>query len=112
MEEQIAFSIEELGGKSEENLAYIRKKAGAIIENLAAVDAKLEEHCDGWNLNRLGKAELAIMRVAVYELMFEEDIPAGVSINEAVELSKTYCDEDAKGFVNSVLGKVAKGIEA
>lgn len=112
MEEQIAFSIEELGGKSEENLAYIRTKAGAIIENLPAVDAKIEENCDGWNLNRLGKAELAIMRVAVYELMFEENIPAGVSINEAVELAKTYCDEDAKGFVNSVLGKAAKGIEA
>ncbi len=48
------------------------------------------------------------MRIAVYEMMFEEDVPKGVAINEAVELSKKYCDEDAKGFVNAVLGKVEK----
>ncbi len=111
MEEQIAFCIEELEGKSEDNLSYIRKKAHAIMEHRDTIDGKLQENCEGWNLNRIGKAELAIMRVAVYELLYEEEIPENVSINEAVELTKKYCDEDARGFVNAVLGKVAKGLE-
>jgi N utilization substance protein B len=108
MEEQIEFSLEELEGKSEENLIYIRNKVNAVIEQLDVIDARIEECCEGWNLNRIGKAELALMRIAVYEMMFEEDVPSGVAINEAVELSKKYCDEDAKGFVNAVLGKVEK----
>lgn len=111
MEEQIAFSMEELEGKSEENLAYIRNKVNAIIEHRDVIDEKLQDNCEGWNLNRIGKAEIAIMRVAVYELLYEKEIPESVSINEAVELTKTYCDEDARGFVNAVLGKVAKGLE-
>ncbi len=108
MEEQIDFSLEELEGKSEENLIYIRNKVNAVIEQLNVIDARIEECCEGWNLNRIGRAELALMRIAVYEMMFEEDVPKGVAINEAVELSKKYCDEDAKGFVNAVLGKVEK----
>ena len=108
MEEQIVFSMEELEGKSEENLTYIKNKVNAILEHREEIDKRLEDNCEGWNLNRIGKAELAIMRLAVYEIMFEEGIPESVSINEAVELTKRYCDEDAKGFVNAVLGKVAR----
>lgn len=111
MEEQISFALEELQGKSEENLQYIKEKAEAIEEHLEAIDAKIAENCEGWNVNRIGKAEIAIMRIAVYELMFEEDIPDRVAINEAVELCKNYCDEEAKGFVNAVLGKVEKSLE-
>lgn len=111
MEEQISFALEELQGKSEENLQYIKKKAEAIEEHLEEIDAKIAENCEGWNVNRIGKAEIAIMRIAVYELMFEEEVPDRVAINEAVELCKNYCDEEAKGFVNAVLGKVEKSLE-
>ncbi|MCM1180138.1 MAG: transcription antitermination factor NusB [Clostridium sp.] len=111
MQEQIAFCMENLEGKSEENLAYIRNKVNQIIEHREAIDGKIQDNCEGWNLNRVGKAEIAIMRVAVYELLYEKEIPMSVSINEAVELAKSYCDEDAKGFVNAVLGKVAKNLE-
>lgn len=110
MAEQIDFSLEELEGKSEENRIYIRNKVNAVLEQLDVIDGKIEECCDGWNLKRIGKAEIAIMRIAVYEMLFEEDVPKRVAINEAVELSKIYCDEDAKGFVNAVLGKVDKSI--
>lgn len=111
MQEQIAFCMENLEGKSEENLAYIRNKVNQIIEHREAIDEKIQDNCEGWNLNRVGKAEIAIMRVAVYEFLYEKEIPMSVSINEAVELAKSYCDEDAKGFVNAVLGKVAKNLE-
>lgn len=110
MGEQIAFSMEELEGKSEENLNYIRNKVNDIIKQIKVIDEKIETCCEGWNLNRIGKAELAIMRIAIYEILFEEDVPQSVAVNEAVELSKIYCDEDAKGFINAVLGKVVKSI--
>lgn len=106
MEEQISFSMEELEGKSEENLAYIKEKVNGILDHVNIIDKIIEENCEGWNINRIGKAEIAIMRIAVYEMVYEEDIPGRVSINEAVELSKLYCNDDAKGFVNAVLGKV------
>ena len=111
MVEQIDFSMEELEGKSEDNKEYIRNKVNGIMEHMDRIDEIISECCDGWNLNRIGKAEIAIMRIAVYEMLFEEDVPNKVAINEAVELSKIYCDEDAKGFVNAVLGKVAKKTE-
>jgi N utilization substance protein B len=111
MEEQITFSLEELAGKSEENIQYIQNKVRAIVEHREQLDQTISEHCEGWNLNRIGKAEIAIMRIAVYEMLYEEEIPQSVAINEAVELTKRYCDEEAKGFVNAVLGKVAKAIE-
>lgn len=110
MEEQISFSLEELEGKSEENINYIKDKVAAILSNLSVIDNKISECCEGWNLNRIGKAEITIMRIAVYELMLEPDVPNSVAINEAVELSKLYCDDDAKGFVNAVLGKVEKSL--
>jgi len=111
MEEQIEFSLEELKGKSEENLTYINNKVHGIIEHIEELDSKIESCCEGWNLKRIGKAEITIMRIAVYEIMLEEEVPDSVAVNEAVELAKIYCDEDAKGFINAVLGKVVKSME-
>ncbi len=109
--EQIDFSMEELEGKSEKNRSYIREKTEAMISRLEEVDRKLSECCEGWNLNRLGKAELAILRIAVYEIMLDPEIDTRIAINEALELSKRYCDEQAKGFINGVLRKVADSCE-
>lgn len=110
MEEQILFSMEELEGKSEKNLDYIKNKTSAIVSHIGEIDERIAACCEGWNLNRIGKAELAIMRIAVYELLYEKEISGKISINEAVELSKLYCDDEAKGFVNAVLGKVLKSL--
>ena len=111
MEEQIEFSIEELSGKSDKNISYIREKVNDIIVRIKDIDDKIEECCEGWAINRIGNAELAIMRIAVYEIMFEDDVPGSVSVNEAVELTKLYCDDNAKGFVNAVLGKVVNSVD-
>lgn len=110
MTEQIEFSMEDLDAKSEENKSYIRDKVTGILGKLDEIDQQISGHCEGWNFNRIGKAEIAIMRIAVYEMLYEEDIPNKVAINEAVELSKQYCDEDAKGFINAVLGKIERSI--
>lgn len=108
MEEQVSFSLEDLDGKSEENIQRIKNKVEAILANISDIDQMIEECCEGWSFNRIGKAEISIMRIATYEIMFDEEVPSSVAINEAVELSKLYCDEDAKGFINAILGKIEK----
>ena len=86
---------------------YIRDKLKAVITGISGYDAKIMEICDGWRISRLGKAELAILRLAVYEILEDEDIPTGVAINEAVEIAKIYCSEEAPRFINGVLAKLA-----
>lgn len=111
MTEQIELAMEELDNKSEENRARIRNKVEAILEKQAVIDETIEKNCEGWALNRIGKAEIAIMRIAVYEILFDDSVHEAVAINEAVELSKIYCDENAKSFINGVLGKVVRTAE-
>lgn len=118
MDEQIEFAIEELSAVDEDDeelevtLArksdkkYIIEKVKAIIEHVDDIDKIIESVSDGWKLNRIGKAELAIMRLAVYEIKYDDDIQYKIAINEAIELTKIYCNEDARGFVNALLSKV------
>ncbi|MBR6223327.1 MAG: transcription antitermination factor NusB [Lachnospiraceae bacterium] len=110
--EQINMGIEELGEtaseEDEENITYIKDKLVNISEKIEHIDEIIEGHSDGWKLSRIGKAELAILRLSVFEMLYDDDIPVKVAINEAVELSKSYCDEDAKGFVNAILGKIER----
>lgn len=111
MSEQLGFAMEELEAKSEENRSYISNKVMGILDKLDIIDQYISENCERWNIERIGKAELAIMRIATYEMLYEEDIPHKIAINEAVELSKTYCDDSASGFVNAVLGKIERNIQ-
>ena len=91
----------------EKEYEYIRKKALLVSELSDDIDAKINEVSEGWPVERLGKAELAIMRLAVYEMLYDEDIPVNVAINEAVELAKKYgSDDNAASFVNGVLAKL------
>lgn len=111
--EQIDFAIEEIGAEqklSERDAQYIREKTLAIVEKLGDIDALIGQESKGWKVSRMGKAELTILRLAVYEMQYDEDIPVRVAINEAVELTKMYCDEEAKGFVNAVLGNIERAM--
>lgn len=87
---------------------YIVARESAILERLPEIDAKISEKATGWTIDRMGKVDLAIIRLAVYEILFDEDIPVGVSINEAVELAKKYGRDESGSFVNGVLAKFAK----
>ena len=78
-------------------------KVKGISDNLSSIDESIEKNSNGWKLNRIGKAELAILRVAVFEILYDSDIPDKVAINEAVELAKEYADPKSAAFINGVL---------
>ena len=106
--QQAEYYVSELSNAKDKEIEYIKDKTLAIIDKLSEIDEIINENSDGWPTNRLGKAELTIMRLAVYEIRFDEEIPDGVAINEAVELSKKYGSDNSSSFVNGVLAKIIK----
>ena len=91
----------------DEDAAYISDKSNKIIEKLDEIDEMINKKAKGWTTQRMGKVDLTILRLAVYEIVFDEDVPTGVAINEAVELAKRFGQEESSGFVNGVLAKFA-----
>ena len=106
MPEQVEFSLDETPNIEDKDVTYITDKTNKIISLIGDIDSIICQVSSGWKLDRIGKAELAILRLAIYEMKFDEDVPFKVAINEAVELSKIYCGEEAKSFINGVLAKV------
>lgn len=107
MEAQAAlYFAEEEPVIEDEQKEEIRGKLSKILACLDVLDEKLENALTGWSLKRVGKVELAILRLALYEILYDEKVPDSVAINEAVELAKKYGSEDASGFVNGVLAKL------
>ena len=106
MEEQLALYLEELESAKDTEKEYIRTKYAAIAEKVEMIDEKINASVTGWKTSRMGKVDLTILRLAVYEIEWDEEVPQGVAINEAVELSKTYCNEKAASFINGILGKI------
>ena len=103
--EQLELLSNELENVTEEDSAYINQKCNDIIAKISEIDAAINESTTGWKTTRMGKVDLSIIRLAVYEMKYEEDIPSKVSINEAVELAKSYGTDDSASFVNGVLAK-------
>ena len=90
---------------------YIMDAITSIKENLEVIDSHIASHLEGWDLDRLAKVDLSALRIAIYEILYREDIPVEVSINEAVETVKKYSSEDSFKFVNGVLGSFVRTIE-
>lgn len=91
---------------------YAISCAKGILEHSEEIDGYIAQNLKkGWKINRIAKVSYALLRLAVYEMLYVEDVPVSVSINEAVELSKKYSVPDDSAFVNGVLGAVAKQIE-
>jgi len=93
----------------EKSYTYIREKVENILAKLPEIDELLESASKDWKVSRLGKMELAILRVAAYEIRFDPEIPEKVAVNEAIELSKIYCDDKAAPFINGVLNQLLTG---
>ena len=92
----------------EKDAAFIEAKEKAVREKITEIDRIINENTEGWETTRMGKVELTVLRLAVYEMLFDDDIPAGVAIDEAVEIAKKYGQESAGGFVNAILAKIKK----
>lgn len=91
----------------EKTSAEITEKFEKILAIIPELDAKLNEKMEGWDTTRVGKVELTIMRLALYEMLYDDEVPVSVAINEAVEIAKTYGPDNAGSFVNGVLAKFA-----
>lgn len=109
MEQQKALALDDEECKAnEKDKEEISTKLDSIVEILPEIDQIIKDNMEGWTLERVGKVELTILRLAVYEIKYDESVPDTVAINEAVELSKKYGQEDAGSFVNGILAKVIK----
>lgn len=91
---------------------FARELAEGTIAHLETLDAAIARLARGWRLERISRVSLAILRLAMYEMQFDDSIPASVSINEAVNLCKTYAGEEDYAFVNGILGTAARELEA
>ena len=108
MQEQVGLFFEEEENQADvADTAYITEKFQKVYDKLEEIDTALNEKVEGWNTGRMGKVDLTVLRLAVYEIMFDEEIPTSVAINEAVELAKKFGQDTSPSFVNGVLAKFA-----
>ena len=105
MPEQERFYFEDIDEADAEDEAYISSKYLKIVDNLAQIDKEIDEKAENWDTARMGKVDLTILRLAIYELLYDEDIPTGVAINEAVELAKKFGQDASSAFINGILAK-------
>lgn len=92
----------------DEDKKYILETVDGTMKNLAEIDGIIGECAKGWTTERMSKVDLAILRLAVYEMNFSEEAPKSVAINEAVELAKKYSSDEAPSFINGILGKISQ----
>ena len=87
---------------------YIRRLVSGVANHAAELDAYIEKYAKGWRFERISLVASAIMRVAMYEILYMPDIPNGAAVNEAVEITKNYEDEETAKFVNGILGSFVR----
>lgn len=105
--EQATLYLEQIEDAKEKDIEYIREKVQKITDKIEEIDELLNSHTKGWKTTRMNKVDLTILRLAVYEIKWDEDVPTGVAIDEAVNLAKTYSSDEGPAFVNGVLARFA-----
>lgn len=98
-------ALEKLG---EENLTFSRVLISGTVENIVSIDEKIKKHLTNWDFSRLNKVDLAIIRMSVYPLMFQKDMPSTIIIDEAIDISKEYGSDDSYKFINAILDSIRK----
>ena len=111
MGEQKELYLDGIENLQEKDQAYIQEKFEKIRDKIPEIDELLNKASKGWKTSRMGKVDLTILRLASYEVLFDEDVPGKVAINEAVELAKKFGGDESPAFINGVLGKVAAGVQ-
>lgn len=104
--EQTGTYVREIEGADEKEQEYIQTKVQRIADRIQEIDELINTHTKGWKTSRMNKVDLTILRLAVYEMKWDDSVPVGVAINEAVELAKKYSSDDGPAFVNGVLAKL------
>ncbi|MBQ7076855.1 MAG: transcription antitermination factor NusB [Lachnospiraceae bacterium] len=104
--EQLDNFMEESEPISAEDAAHISEKFNKIKELLPEIDKEINDKVKGWKTSRMGKVDLAIIRLALYEIKYDDEVPMPVAINEAVELAKKYGTDESPAFINGVLAKL------
>ena len=108
MPEQLRLFFEQEEAMEEKDQKEIREKYEKIADKLETIDGMLTEKADKWSVNRMGKVELTLLRLAVYEMEFDDNVPVSVAINEAVELAKKFGQDESPAFINGDLAKFTK----
>ncbi|SMO40159.1 transcription antitermination factor NusB [Melghirimyces algeriensis] len=95
----------------EESLSFFIRITDGVFKERDLIDSKIQQYLkEKWTIARLSYVDRSILRMAVYELLYEKEIPKGVTLNEAVELAKTYSAEESARFINGVLGNIARNL--
>ncbi len=89
---------------------YASELAIGVVKKIEEVDAVISQSADNWSINRMATIDRNILRISIFEMMFEEDVPKNVTINEAVEMAKTFSTEKSGEFVNGILDKISKTV--
>lgn len=111
LEETLENFIEDYGMDIKKiDLEYIKNILKNIQDNMEVIDGKIEDALSNWKLDRISKVNLTILRLAVGEMLFLDDVPSKVAINEAIEITKKYSDDKSVSFINGVLDKTFKSI--
>ena len=108
MQEQFELYFEKKAPMSEKDETYVSERVYDILSKLNEIDSDIEEASESWTISRMSKIDLSIMRLAYYEMRFDETVPLQVAINDAVEIAKLYGGDNSPSFINGVLGKLAK----
>ncbi|MHB8157932.1 MAG: transcription antitermination factor NusB [Desulfocucumaceae bacterium] len=106
--ESLEEEVEKLGNLGADDLSYARDIVFGSIKHEKEIDEMIAALSKDWNIERLAMVDHNIMRIAVFEIMYREDIPLSVSVNEAVELAKLYGSDDSGKFINGILGKLIR----
>lgn len=105
---ELFFESEEWPAKAtEKDREYVYSKFKKILEKIPSIDEAVDSNSKNWTTSRMSRSDLTIIRLAIYEILYDEDIPTSVAINEAVELAKKYGQDSSGAFVNGVLAKFA-----
>ncbi|MBO4375934.1 MAG: transcription antitermination factor NusB [Lachnospiraceae bacterium] len=108
MDEQVKLFMQDIDNHaSDAENEEINKKYVAVKEHLKEIDDMINDKAENWSVERMGKVELTILRLALFEIKFDDDIPTNVAINEAIELAKKFGQDSSGAFVNGILAKFA-----
>lgn len=106
IDEVIELYLSDIENVDEKDKTFIYTELSGVYQNKDKIDELISDKCQGWTFDRLNNVDIAILRLAVYETIYAEDIPSSVSVNEAIELAKIYGSDDSPSFINGILGKI------